>query len=156
MGWCIFYHVGLLVGPYFFFQINTEKPMAAKACSLSLFPFFFFFFLGLNPQHMKVPSSGIESELQLLAYTTPTATQDPSLVCNLHHRSWQCPILNPLSESRNRTHNLMVPSQISFHCAMMGTPKGCSLVPNPQTTTASIWLKTWSYHSSQTQLVQLH
>ena len=32
------------------------------------------------------------------------------------------PILNPLNEARDRTRNLMVPSQIRFHRAMMGTP----------------------------------
>ena len=31
----------------------------------------------------------VELELQLLAYATTTATQDPSQVCNLHHSSWQ-------------------------------------------------------------------
>ena len=31
------------------------------------------------------------------AYTTAT-TQDPSPVCDLYHSSWQCRILNPLSE----------------------------------------------------------
>ena len=41
--------------------------------------------------------TGIESELQLPAYTTATATQDPSHICILHHSSWQCRILNPLS-----------------------------------------------------------
>ena len=30
----------------------------------------------------------------------------------LHHSSWQRWILNPLSEARDRTHSLMVPSQI--------------------------------------------
>ena len=32
------------------------------------------------------------------------------------------PILNPLSEARDRTHNLMVASWIRFRCATMGTP----------------------------------
>ena len=41
-----------------------------------------------------------------VAYTTVTAT----------------PILNPLSKARNRTHHLMVPSQIHCCCTMMGTP----------------------------------
>ena len=36
----------------------------------------------------------VELELQLLAYTTATATPDPSWVCNLHHSSRQCWILN--------------------------------------------------------------
>ena len=36
------------------------------------------FFLGLHPQHMEFPRLGVEWELQLLAYTTATATQDPA------------------------------------------------------------------------------
>ena len=50
---------------------------------------------------MEVPRPGLE--LQLPAYTTATATQDLSLVCNLHHSPWQCQILNPLSEARGHT-----------------------------------------------------
>ena len=44
-------------------------------------------------QHMEVPRLGVELELQLLAYTTATATQDPSHTCDLHHSSQQCWIL---------------------------------------------------------------
>ena len=61
---------------------------------------------------MEVPSLGVESELHLLAYATATAVQDPSCVCDLHHSSEQCWILNPLSEARDRAHNLMLPSRI--------------------------------------------
>ena len=50
---------------------------------------------------MEVPRLGVESELQLLAYTTATETPDPSHVCDLHHSSWQHGILNPLSEARD-------------------------------------------------------
>ena len=39
-------------------------------------------------------------ELQLPAYATATAMRDPSCICNLHHSSGQCQILNPLSEAR--------------------------------------------------------
>ena len=46
---------------------------------------------------MEVPRLGVELELQLLAYSTDTATQDLS-------------------------SNLMVPSWIRFHCATKGTP----------------------------------
>ena len=42
------------------------------------FFFFFFCFLGLHPWHMEVPRLGVESEQQLLAYATATATQGPS------------------------------------------------------------------------------
>ena len=58
-------------------------------------------FLGLHLQHMEVPRLGVELELQLMAYTTATATQDLSLVYNLHHSSRQCRIVNPLGKARD-------------------------------------------------------
>ena len=69
-------------------------------------------FLRLHLWHMEVPRLGVESEVQLLAYTTATATPDLSLVCDLYHSSWQCQILNPLSEARGRTCILMDTSQV--------------------------------------------
>ena len=107
---------------------NTER---GKDVNLAwVFPnnkFFFFFlvffvFLGLHPWHMEVSKLGVESELWLPAYTTVTTMPDPSCVCDLHHSSQPRQILNPLSKARNRTCNLMVPSQIRFHCATTGTP----------------------------------
>ena len=58
--------------------------------------FFFFVFLGPHPQHMEGSSqAGVESEQQLPAYTTATATRDSSRVFHLHHSSGQRWILNP-------------------------------------------------------------
>ena len=54
-------------------------------------------FLGLHLKHMEVLRLGVESELQPLAYTTVTATSDPSLIFDLHHSSQQRWILKPLS-----------------------------------------------------------
>ena len=71
---------------------------------------------------MEVPRLGVQLELQFPAYTTVTAMQDLSCICNLHHSSWQPQILNLLSEARDGTCNLKVPSQIHFCCATMGTP----------------------------------
>ena len=72
--------------------------------STQIFFFLSFVFLGLHLQHVEVPRLGVELELQLPAYTTVTAMLDLSCVCNLHHHldhnSWQCWILNPLSEPR--------------------------------------------------------
>ena len=62
---------------------------------------------------MAIPRLGVELELQLPAYAT--AMRDPSHICDLHHNSQQCQILNPLSEARDQTHILMDPSQIHFH-----------------------------------------
>ena len=45
--------------------------------------FFLFCFLGPHPQHMEVSRLGVKSELQLLAYITATATQDPSHIFDL-------------------------------------------------------------------------
>ena len=56
---------------------------------------FIYLFLGPHPQHMVVPRLEVESELQLLAYTTATTTRDLSHVCDLHYSSWPCWILNP-------------------------------------------------------------
>ena len=42
------------------------------------FFFFFFCFLGPHLQPMEVPSLGVESKLQWLAYATVTAVPDPS------------------------------------------------------------------------------
>ena len=62
---------------------------------------------------MEVTGLGVESELQLLAYAAATATPDLSCLCDLHHSSQQCQILNLLSEARDQTHILMDTSQ--FH-----------------------------------------
>ena len=68
---------------------------------------------GSNQSYSCWPTT-TESELQLLAYyNRATATLDPRHVCDIHHSSWQCRILNPLSKARDQTHNLMVPSRIS-------------------------------------------
>ena len=66
---------------------------------------------------MEVPRLGVKLELQLPAYTTATAMQDPSHVFDLHHNSGQRWIPNLPSEARNRTLILMDTSWILFRCA---------------------------------------
>ena len=61
---------------------------------------------------MEVPRLRVGLELQLLAYTTATATWDLSCVCDLHHSSRQHRIINPLIEARDGTSVLMDASQI--------------------------------------------
>ena len=69
---------------------------------------------------MAYKGSQAEGLIGAVAYATATTTPDPSRV--LHHSSRQHQILNPLSKARDRTHDLMVPSQICFCCTIMGTP----------------------------------
>ena len=59
---------------------------------------------------MEVPRLGIKLELQLLSYTT--AMRDSSHICDLHHSSRQCQILNPLSEAKDGVHVLVAISQV--------------------------------------------
>uniref|UniRef100_A0A8D1PHS3 Cornichon family member 4 n=1 Tax=Sus scrofa TaxID=9823 RepID=A0A8D1PHS3_PIG len=75
---------------------------------------FFMYLYRATPVAFRNCRLGVESELQLLAYTTAsaTATWDLSHVCNLHCILWQHRILNPLSEARDRTHILMDTSQL--------------------------------------------
>ena len=61
---------------------------------------YYFCFLGPHSLHMEVPRLGVDSDLQLLAYTAATITPDLSCLCNLHHSLWQCQILHPLSRAR--------------------------------------------------------
>ena len=67
------------------------------------FFFFFLVFLGPHLRPMGVPRLGVQSEPQLLAYATATATatQDLSCMFDLHHSPRQRRILNPLREARD-------------------------------------------------------
>ena len=69
-------------------------------CAVDLVYLFIFFFSGPHLWHMEVPRLGLQLELQLLAYAIATVTLDLSHVCDLHHSSQQCQILNPLSKAR--------------------------------------------------------
>ena len=71
---------------------------------------------------MKVPRLGVKLELQWPAHTTATAMPDPSHIFDLHHHSWQCGILKPLSGARNRTFILMDTSQVCYCWTTRGTP----------------------------------
>ena len=80
----------------------------------SFYLFIYCLFVFLGPYHMAYGGSQASSLIGAvaLAYAKATATQDPSHVCDLHHSSRQGQILNPLSEARGWTRNLVVPSQI--------------------------------------------
>ena len=108
---------------FHFFSFPLCKKYEHVFIYLFIFLFFVFCLFRATRQHMEVPRLGVEWELYLLAYTTATAMSDPSHICSLHHSSQQHWILNPLIEARDQACNLMVPSQIHFYCAMMGTPE---------------------------------
>ena len=96
----------------------------AQACVSLTFFFCFFSQPPAPPWHMEVPRLGVESEPRL-----PPIPQ-------LQHQ-----ILNPLSETWDRTCNLMVPSRTRFHCATMGTPQHTFLTTQAHPSPSSVPLK---------------
>ena len=106
----------------------------------------FYFICGHSCRIWKFSRLGIESEPQVPAYTTATATLDLSCICSLHHSSRQCWILNPLSETRDQTCVLMDSSQISFRWATMATPQSGLL--NLDGLASQPLLLQWAYHFS--------
>ena len=80
---------------------------------LDLSCYFFFpllFFLRLHLQHMEVPGLGVESELQLPAHATATATPSWSRIGRLRHSFRQGHILDPLIEARDPPASSQTPS----------------------------------------------
>ena len=69
---------------------------------------------------MEVPSPGADLELQVPAYATAIATPDPSCVFDLHHRSQECQILNPLSRPGIKPKSSWILVGFVNHWATMG------------------------------------
>ena len=83
---------------------------------------FIFLFLGLHLWHVEVPGLGIESELQLQAYSIATAMPDLSCVCNLCSSVWQHQVHNPRSNAKDRSCILTLLCRFSTCWATTGTP----------------------------------
>ena len=77
---------GTLAGGLLPMHRNSQRAVTCKGLTHHLLTFFFFIFES-HLQHMEVPRPGVESELQLPAYTTAMATPDPSHMGKLRH-SW--------------------------------------------------------------------
>ena len=84
--------------------------------------FFILFFLELHLGHMEVPRLGAESELQLLACATATATWGPSHICDLCCRLWQCWIFNHWARPDIKPAASWTLVGFLTHWTTMGTP----------------------------------
>jgi len=67
------------------FGFSPHLPFFSFLPSIFFFLSFFFF----SPWHMEIPRLVAESELQLLAFTTATATGDLSRIRDIHCSWWQ-------------------------------------------------------------------
>ena len=77
--------------------------------------YFLFYFLFLRTARVAYGGSQARGGIGATAYTTATVTQDLSRICDLYCSSWQCLILNPLSEAWDQMHILMDTSQVHYH-----------------------------------------
>ena len=102
-----------------FFRINYVNLVILLS---KVFWGFLGLFQGRTHGICKFSDQEFESEPQPLACTTATATPDLSCICNLHDRSRQCQIFNPLSKARDQNCVLMDSSQNLFHRATTETP----------------------------------
>ena len=84
-------------------RVSTELYKIAISYSFLILFFFFCLFRATPTAVYGGSQAGGPIRGVGRAYTTATATRDPSHGCDLHHRSWQHQILNPLSEARGRT-----------------------------------------------------
>ena len=113
--WHLVTHSRFLWGFFGYFMCRD------RFCSVS-----FFFFLSFRATPVAYGGSQTRGliravEAGLCNGTTATATWDPSCICNLHHNSQQCWILNLVSVARDWTCVLMDISQIHFRWATTGT-----------------------------------
>ena len=90
--------------------------------AIFLFVCFWSFVLsGPHPQHMEVPR--LEGLIRAIAADLYQSHSNARSKPHLQPTPQQCWILNSLSEVRDQTCNLMVPSLIRFLCTTMGTPE---------------------------------
>ena len=121
-----------IIIPFLFFNFGGGLPMAYRSSHLNQ---------GLNPSHSSNASHSCEKARSLTHLTTrefheslslslsfffwscscqpmPQPQQlgiQFSLICDLHHSSGQCWILNPLSKVRDQTRILMDTSWVHYH-----------------------------------------
>ena len=106
----------------FVYIMGTEVwPPSLAAASGNFFFFFFFFFW---PAPVACGSSQARGQIGAVAASLHGVWDgDPIFICDLSRSLWQCWILNPLSEPRDRTWVLMDRSQVCYyHWATKGTP----------------------------------
>ena len=125
--------------------LTSKNPIPMSLCFVLLS---FFFSFRATPKAYGGSQARGQIGSVAAGLHTATATWDLSCICNVHHSSGQCWILNPLSEARDWTCILMDPSQICFRWATMETPQ-CHFVILPQYFMAELVMPSsvnkWSY-----------
>ena len=82
--------------------------------------FIYFCFLGPHPGLVEFPRLGVE--LSYSCRPQPQPQQRRIRAMSLPYTTAHGSAHGPLSETKDRTHNLMVTSRICFHCSTRGAP----------------------------------
>ena len=100
-----------------FFYFLTSSPIRESIFFLSFF--FFFFFFGFSRAVPMAYGSSQAKESNQSCSCQPTlhshSNTGSEQVCDLHHSSEQCQILNPLCKTRDRSCVLMDASWVFYH-----------------------------------------
>ena len=123
---CIYFYrknFRFLLIPLFTFRMkNWIRNIKAL---FSVFWGFFFVFLPFS-RAVPVVYGGSQARGRIRAVATRLhqshSNADPSCVCNLHHSSQQCWILNPMNKARDQTFTFMDTSRVWYCWATTGTP----------------------------------
>ena len=87
-----------------FHKQGKGQPLVASLGCIGFFFFGLFFFCLFRAAPTAHGGSQATGPIGAVATAYTTAMWDLSRSCDLHHCSWQCWILNPLSEARDQTN----------------------------------------------------
>ena len=123
--------VGVMVKVIFFLTIFQKifHHKTQRQYFLNIFFCLFFLFvcfLGLNPQHMKVPRLGVESELQLLGLHHSHSNMGSKLHRQPIPQLMAMPESCPTKQGQGSNPHSHDTSRICFPCATTGTPSSLS------------------------------
>ena len=108
---------------FLFFSFFLPSFLSFLPSFLSFLPSFLLLFRAAWAACGSCQARGLIGAAAAGLHHSHSNTRSKSHLWPTHHSSRQHWILNPLSDARDWTLNLMVPSRICFHCSMMETPK---------------------------------
>ena len=103
-------------------QTQSSDSILYSLLNSSLFFLSLCLFQGCSHSIWRFPGQVLNWSCCCQPTSQPQQRQIQAASATYTNSSGQCRILNPLSQARDRTFNLMVPSQICFLCSRARTP----------------------------------
>ena len=116
--------IATLIGSWRSRSGEGGAPLVSMMDQNWVFIFFFLFLAFFSATFTAYGSSQARGRIRAVAAGhSHSNARCEARICDLHHSSQQCWILNPLRETRDWTCILMSTTRIRLHWAMMGTPR---------------------------------